>query len=204
MIQHPRSADDVIAALMFPPKSAQNIDFMRQQYASAQQLLDPAARAFAQQAYVAFEDNHSQAAQNRQRLIQLEYQGNGLGTQSVILPVATLQEFCSTTPYMQNWIMAHPVVAQLHVDQRMHGYQDTYVSPCPDLVGIHNPYYRAVTNGMHVDLGDTSVLQIHYEDDPIAISEADRLMVLDTWQAVQYHLDEKEADPTHPGGDPMI
>lgn len=204
MIPHNRTADDVINALLFPQMAQQNVDYMRGQFQATAQLLDPAMQQFAAQAYKVFEDTHSAEALERQRRIQLEYQGVGLGSQTVILPVATLDEFCSATPYMQNWIMAHPGAAQLHIDQRLDGYSDTYVSPCPDLAGIHNPYYRAVTNGVHVDLGDTSVMQIHYGDDEIQISQADRQVVLDSWEALQYHLDERDADPTHPSGDSMI
>jgi hypothetical protein len=196
--------DDVLAATLFPQASGQNVEYLRQQFAG---LAAGPQTAYIQAARQAFENSYSREAQQRILAMQMQNLESmaAPGMATAYLPLATVGELSSASPHMQNFIMAHPNVGKLHDEMRIDGYAQTYRNPTPGLYGHHNPYYRAVTNGMLVDIGDSAVLQHHYEDDPLVVlDQTQREVVLCVWQAMEYHLSQKELDPTSPTGSEII
>lgn len=55
------------------------------------------------------------------------------------------------TTTMQRWIMANPIIGQMHQQHQLDGYSDTYVSRSTGEYGIDNYDYRRVTNGITME-----------------------------------------------------
>lgn len=199
------SADDVIGAVLFPPRAQQNVQYLRSQFDGIHHIADQRERQFKEQAQAAFSEQYSAQAQAQRDNILRDYMGMGLGSQTSILELSTIDELSMASAYMQPWIMALPQASELHHKQRIDGYSSTYVDANPGQTGWHNPYYRAATNGMYVEHGENAWLMQHWDDQPVAtLSMDDQVKIHDTWSALAKHLDAKELDPTSAHGDEII
>lgn len=101
---------------------------------------------------------------------------------SYIMPLTTFEGLQQANITMQRFIMAHPAVRQLYLDQNLDGYSETYIQPDFGYeygVGDDDPNYRRVMNGAIVchDAEDEYTIT-RYHADPDMI-EGDEDLVFD-------------------------
>ena len=65
-----------------------------------------------------------------------------------IRPLVSVAECQWAPPTMQRYIMAHPKIRQLYHDQRIEGFQGTYVDLWPEDTGPAHYDYRRLKNGV--------------------------------------------------------
>ena len=70
---------------------------------------------------------------------------------------------------MQRYLMANPAVRTLYHDQRVDGYQDTYIDVQPNVIGFDHDDWRLATNGMvRFDDPDSDThISYHYDVMPV-------------------------------------
>lgn len=68
----------------------------------------------------------------------------------VFTPITHVGQLVTTNPYQQALLMANPVVQTRVATGELNGYADTYINVYGDGVGINNPLYRKVVDGMEV------------------------------------------------------
>ncbi len=96
---------------------------------------------------------------------------------------------------MQRWIMCHPEVRQLHLDQNLDGYSDTYTNFGSKGVGEEDYNYRRATNGVITDTG----YKLYFEDLLPGDRELDHYekdILQNTFSAVSWMLQNCQFDFT--------
>lgn len=106
---------------------------------------------------------------------------------------------------MQRWVMAHPDVRQLYLDQNIDGYSDSYQNVFGKETGEDDYNYRRVMDGVMQDEGDATVVRHYFED----LMEGDRelnhyekVKILHTYDAINYLLKECKFDFTCKSDEP--
>jgi hypothetical protein len=118
----------------------------------------------------------------------------------------SFQQLQSANYTMQRWVMSHPEVRQLYLDQDLDGYSDTYKNVFGNDVGNADYNYRRVTDEVLVDgPNDTSIVRYHLDD----LMEGDRELghnekvnILHTYDAIDHILSSCKFDFTHVGEEP--
>lgn len=113
----------------------------------------------------------------------------------------TFQALQHANPVMQRWVMAHPVVRQMHLDQDIDGYSETYKNVFGKGVGEEDYNYRRVMDGVLTDDkdGETSTVKFYLEDLMPGDKELDhyeKARVLHTWDAIDHILTTSQFDFT--------
>lgn len=75
----------------------------------------------------------------------------GMAHPNSIVPLESIEELQSAQPVMQRYLMAMPYIRQMHFDQRIDGYADTYKNLHGTDIGHDHYDFRRVTNGILVD-----------------------------------------------------
>ena len=108
----------------------------------------------------------------------------------------TWQALQEANPTMQRWVMSHPEVRQLYVDQNLDGYSDTYTNVFGKGVGKEDYNYRRATNGVIGDDGYT----LYFEDLLHGDRELDHYekdIIQNTFSAISWVLNNTEFDFTN-------
>lgn len=105
-------------------------------------------------------------------------------------------------PQMQRWLMAEPLARQLHNQQRIDGYSDSYVNFDRSSVKRDDRDWNIVTEGMiQVDDDDeayfVSYWDSHMEDDNVELDGDQTLDIMDSWEHIRYRLLLGKSDPTN-------
>lgn len=101
---------------------------------------------------------------------------------------------------MQRWIMANPNVRQLHLEQNIDGYSETYNRV--DITGhSDNDYdYRRVMNGVIRDTGEDTWVSSRYHEDLLPgdreLDHMEKVTILNTWAASDIMLKTCDFDFT--------
>ena len=106
---------------------------------------------------------------------------------------------------MQRWIMSHPDVRQLYVDQNLDGYSDTYRNVFGKDVGEQDYNYRLVMDGVLQDADDHWVIKHHIDDLLPGDKELDhyeKVKVLHTFDTIDRILSTCNFDFTHKSEEP--
>lgn len=121
--------------------------------------------------------------------------------------LTTFQELQQANPTMQRWVMAHPEVRQLYVDQNLDGYSESYQNVFGDEVGEKDYNYRQVMSGSFVDLPNDEFKRVIYHDDLMSGDRApdyyEKVVVRDTWHHIDNMLAETKFDFTCTSDAPM-
>jgi len=108
---------------------------------------------------------------------------------------------------MQRWVMAHPSVRQLYLDQNLDGYSSTYNNVFGKDVGDKDYNYRRVMDGSVVDQEDSFVIK-HY-DEPLMVGDRElnhfeKTKVLNAWDCIDWLLETSPFDFTCKSKEPVI
>lgn len=117
------------------------------------------------------------------------------------LELLSWQALQQANPTMQRWVMAHPGINQLYVDQNLDGYSDTYTNITGKTVGKENYNYRRATNGVIGDDGYT----LYYEDLMPGDRELDHYekdIIQNTYSAIDWMLENCQFDFTNKSEQP--
>jgi hypothetical protein len=92
---------------------------------------------------------------------------------------------------MQRWVMAHPEVRKLYLEQNIEGYSDSYKNVFGSHVGEEDYNFRRVMDGVIQDKEDYFSIKFFNEDLYIGdkeLSHDDKVKILHTWAAIDLVL----------------
>lgn len=111
----------------------------------------------------------------------------------------TFQQLQNANLTMQRWVMAHPQIKQMYVDQNLDGYSGSYVNISGKCVGENDYNYRRVMDGAVIPTDDGWVVKHYLEDLQIGDQELDHFkksQVRNTWAAMDWFLETCNFDFT--------
>lgn len=107
---------------------------------------------------------------------------------------------------MQRWVMSHPQIRQMYIDQNLDGYSETYKNIFGKEVGEKDYNYRLVMDGVITSTDDHWVVK-HYIDDLLPgdreLDHFEKAKILNTWQAMDWILDNCQYDFTIKSDQPV-
>ncbi len=120
----------------------------------------------------------------------------------LIKELRTMDEFQTAKPTMQRWVMANPLVRQMFIDRRCHGYGDSYFDLEPGLIGEEHYDYRRVMNGvMQLDKTTNelyrSIYRDHLREGDVDLDPSDQVDILNTFHNVENFMRLAAKDPTN-------
>lgn len=180
-------------ALLYGEQSQQNIDFMRQGFDAYLQQ----ASQFGTQFMAAAQRNYdSLMSSDALRLARAAInKAQGVFQHDVVRYLGTVEEFQVATPVMQTYVMAHPVVRQQFFDQRIEGYEGTYVDTEPGCIGESHSVWRRVMDSQlveHTFEGEECMAIISYCEDIEGEPQLDAMqqgMIRASWAEIDRHHD---------------
>lgn len=163
-----------------------------------------------------FSDRIYQTLQNtynfvNDKLIQygLLSQLHSQGVQVVDNYYAELTSFTAlqtANPTMQRWVMSHPQVRQLYLDQNIDGYSGTYKNVFGKNVGEEDYNYRRVMDGVVQDTDNGFIIKTYIDDIAPGDRELDhyeKVQILHTYDAIDHILSTCKFDFTITSEDPI-
>lgn len=111
----------------------------------------------------------------------------------------TFQQLQNANLTMQRWVMAHPQIKQMHIDQNLDGYSGSYVNISGKTVGEADYNYRRVMDGGVIPTEDGWIVKHYIEDLQIGDQELDHFkksQIKNTWAAMDWFLDTCQFDFT--------
>lgn len=111
----------------------------------------------------------------------------------------TFQQLQNANLTMQRWVMAHPQIKQMYVDQNLDGYSGSYVNISGKCVGENDYNYRRVMDGAVIPTDDGWIVKHYLEDLQIGDQELDHFkksQVRNTWAAMDWFLETCNFDFT--------
>lgn len=123
---------------------------------------------------------------------------------NVVSYINTVEDFQVAGSVMQNYLMADPVVRERYQEQRLNGYQDTYVDPWPHLPTLQHPDYRDVMSGITQVESDGTSYRVDYfhsrmeagDHDPDRLSTVQKSYIINSRERLREFLTAEEKDPT--------
>ena len=108
---------------------------------------------------------------------------------------------------MQRWIMAHSRVRELYLNNNIDGYSGSYVNIHGNTIGSKNYDYRRVMDGILVDNDPEYSWKVSFYDDELEIGDRElerfeKMQIINTWNAVDWMLDNCKFDFTHRSEEP--
>lgn len=140
------------------------------------------------------------------RLLQYQIY-NSLKSSNMVIVNNSLVEILSFTELqnanltMQRWVMAHPEVRQMYVNNNVDGYSDTYKNVHGSSVeSNHYDYRRVMTDVLRDSDGEYSWSFTHY-DDVLEIGDRElehfeKVQIINTWQGIDWLLSTCKFDFT--------
>ncbi|MDD2819184.1 MAG: hypothetical protein PHN51_10395 [Candidatus Nanopelagicales bacterium] len=114
--------------------------------------------------------------------------------------LTTVAEFQTANPTMQRYIMAHPKVKQLYLEQNIDGYSDSYKNVFGNEVGHWDYNYRRVMNGVVTDT-DEHMHYAFYEEDLVPgdreLLPYEQFIMVNTYHNLDFLLSNVKIDFTH-------
>lgn len=190
----PESAADYV---MYGDKSHIVSDYLRGQLERVPQVFNQ----FTQRIYEAVQQSYNYVTDGLIRHgIMNHLGGQGIRiTDDYIRALRTFEEIQQAEPTMQRWIMSHPEVKQLYLDQNVDGYSDTYVNTFGTGVAEDDYNWRRVMSGIEQDDGVTSKVTVYEDDLYDGDSELDfykQSEIIETYRALSVLLVKQKYDFT--------
>lgn len=194
----------VLDYLLYPEQNPINQSYIYNQIASVSNTLNDIGKNFlaaSQDIYTRIND--SEMIRRAKATIK---QALGITQVNEFSYYSTLQKLQEATPFMQNYIMANPVVRELYNEQRCDGYSDTYVDIDKGRIGDTHYHYRRVMDGVIHDVEENGkynwVAKVYMEDllpgdRELEIDEQSK--VLATWEVMNMFIKAGQ-DVTNPNG----
>lgn len=111
----------------------------------------------------------------------------------------TFQQLQNANLIMQRWVMAHPQIKQMYIDQNLDGYSGTYKNISGKTVGENDYNYRLVMDGGLIPTQDGWIVKHYYEDLQIGdreLSHFEKVRIRNTWEAIDWFLSTSNFDFT--------
>lgn len=197
----------VLDCMFFPEQNPMNAYYLQNQFSSIANTLSDIGRKFIDGSKELFQKaNDSDMIRRAKAMIR-----SAVGIQHInqIMYYGTIQEVQSATPYMQNYLMANPVVRDHYNRQICDGYSDTYIDIDPGTIKDKQYHYRrtmdeVVTEIVDEEGNDTWVVKNYLEEllpGDRDLSIAEKSNILGTWDVMEMFIKARK-DPTNPrGGD---
>lgn len=128
--------------------------------------IQPAFNAFSQRIYDSIASSYNFI---NDKLVQYgilnQLQSQGLqALDNYYMTLSSFQDLQNANLTMQRWVMAHPVVRQLYLDQNIDGYSNSYQNVFGKDVGENDYNYRRIMDGALVDGDDCWVVKYYLDD----------------------------------------
>lgn len=111
----------------------------------------------------------------------------------------TFQQLQNANLTMQRWVMAHPQIRQMYVDQNLDGYSGTYKNISGKDIGEEDYNYRMVMDGAVIPTEDGWTMK-HYIDDlqtgDRELNHFEKVKIRSTWEAMDWFLQTSNFDFT--------
>jgi len=141
-----------------------------------------------------------------QVLRNLKSKVDKLWADNTITNHSTLASIQTAGTVMQRWIMAHPGIRGMYLNQEVEGYSGSYVNYHGEAIGASHYDYRRVVDGIAFETEEgyryTQYHEAITEDDP-ELTLHQKVDILNTWKAVEHYLDEADEDPTSAVGNKL-
>lgn len=165
------------------------------------QQIGPAFNEFSQRVYNSIQNSYNFITDKlTQYGIRNELSAAGVNVlDNQYMELLSWQALQQANPTMQRWIMSHPRVRQLYVDQNVDGYSDQYKNIYGKGVAEEDYNYRRVMTGVIQDSGKYSVVKHFFEDLLPGDRELDHYeknIILNTYSAIDWVLDNTAFDFT--------
>lgn len=181
--------------------SQNSIQQLQQQFQSSMSYLNEAQQSIVQNAQAAYRLMTQNESANLLR---------NLGTKianvwsSGIQQLYSIDELQTADTIMQRWVMAHPGVRAMYLDNRCEGYGDAYENVQGEAIGRGQYDYRQVMNGVMIAPEEGDAYTEFYHDsrssNDIVLSVSEQVDILSTWGLIDRLLEEQDEDPTSPYG----
>lgn len=195
-------ASDAFDSLMYGEKHPNTVQFLKNQWDAAGNMLSNAGRAFYDSAKATFDHYNGSAAMNFARHAIQAITGGNIDIQRVTY-LSELEHLQNASVLMQRWLMACPEVQTRYLNQTIDGYSDTYVNINGTDVGWKNYDYRRATEGlMHFDDQDREHWTQYFDElrpGDARLSIGQQIDIRDSWSAMSTLLKLGD-DPTNPAG----
>lgn len=192
---------NVASAAMFATPSQSNIAYTNhriQEFAQTMARYDPAmADRF-------MHDVNSMRASDEVRdAIALTNHVRSMFSEDAVRYLSTIGDIQNAPSQMRRYIMAHPEVRQLYIDDRIAGYGEDYEDTQPGAIGAsHGDYCDAVSGVVQTQEDGTGLATIYHDVwGDVKLSALDKLRISRTWQGIDRYLediDDETVDLTDP------
>lgn len=111
----------------------------------------------------------------------------------------TFQQLQNANLIMQRWVMAHPQIKQMYINQNLDGYSETYKNISGKITGENDYNYRLVMDGGLVPTGDGWIFKHYFEDLQIGdreLTHFEKVRIRNTWEAMDWFLSTSKFDFT--------
>lgn len=118
----------------------------------------------------------------------------------------TFQQLQNANLTMQRWVMAHPQIRQMYVDQNLDGYSETYKNISGKDVGEKDYNYRMVMDGGLIPTDDGWIVKHYIEDLQIGdreLNHFEKVKIRNTWEAMDWFLATSNFDFTCKSTEPV-
>lgn len=182
---------------------AQTMNWLNERANAVRGAVSGAATAFFDQARTLYQTIDSGTAMQLLRNIGAKvgeiWNSNSIGYLHDIEKIQT----CSLV--MQRYIMANPEVRTRYLDQTIEGFNGKYENLHGNSVGSDHYDYRRVMDGICVTHDDDFKVTEWFEDTgkDHVLTFHEKIDILDTWNRVNYWLDQGVEDPTSIYGNRM-
>jgi hypothetical protein len=189
----PESAVDY---MLYGDKSHIVSDYLQRQLTNIPQVFNQ----FTQRVHAAVTESyrHVTNALTKSNIIhQLTHHGL-ITTQDYMQTLSTFEQLQNASPVMQRWIMSHPKVKSLYLNQNIDGYSETYVNHFGSGVAEQDYNWRRVMSGVQQDDGKQSWRTFYDNDDLMegdrALEHFEKVIVLSTYNTLDILLKDNPYD----------
>lgn len=189
--------------MLYGDKSSMLNNYLMNQMANVK----PAFNEFSQRVFNSIQNSYNFI---NDRLIQYglrsQMQNNGVNVlDNQFESLMSFEAIQHANVTMQRWIMAHPEIRQLYVNQNIDGYSGTYQNVFGKDVGVNDYNYRRVMDGVVIDTEDSFAIKNYVEDLIPGDRELDhyeKVTILHTYDAINHILDTCQFDFTNVTDEP--
>jgi hypothetical protein len=129
---------------------------------------------------------------------QLKQQNVHLGN-NAFRELLSFEELQNANILMQRWVMAHPDVRYLYLENNIEGYPDTYVNVFGNDIGENDYNYRRVMDGVLQSDDEKWWFKVYNEDLMIGdreLEHREKVMILNTWKCIDWLIETCDFDFT--------
>lgn len=165
------------------------------------QSLPPAFNDLSQRVYGAMQSSYNYVTDKLTQygiLNQLQEAGVQ-GVDNYYTGLYSFQQLQEANLTMQRWVMSHPDVRNLYLEQNIDGYSESYNNVFGNGVGVEDYNYRRVMDGVPVD-HDSRFTVTHYLEDLLSgdreLDHHEKSLILHTYDTIDWLLKEGDFDFT--------